>query len=1074
MSKKRFKAMAGPGANTDLSEVKYSKADIYSLLRFRVIAKLELLLITQELAVSPIKKKIDIRNTLIDEAEEKLKEDPVALKMLSTGVLNNPEGFSNLTISQRKLYRGLRTLLDERDALVEAEGEMEKQKLENKDKPRREASVYMSRCLYAKDARGNYVTYSAIENNDWVFANRARQPKTIRKELRRLRVGSGDIENAYINDICSRAKLIAREKCNDGEPPYREFAELAEKVLKEIYQKINYHYKKNYKYGDGLSADLDALKTITNGKGADIALERAVKALVCLNGDCRDSLKKYKEPRRVHLTEIAPRDIEQLINFFEGDAKKGREYRPLLIIGGDPGSGRNSLIDDLLNELLAGNRITKTYAYTYSETKERTLASALEGGQRMADKKGYQMALTELGSDEHDYLKYGEVLVLRDVPAGVALRMLDDIAKKSKIAVIVSVVGKLEIPDGDHVLLNLSDSDAETCAEYRSKLCLVRMPPHVDSAIVPDRVKVIDESLLSGEALKDLVGNGIRSSGTPLGRLNKKEIGDLVAAAGGNIKLLEVASVTIGYSADYEKVLEVLRSSAGPVDKLYNLISVHPSGPRLADILALLSFFPSRPCRIDVLAAPEDAAEGAPADIRVLDAIDLAHYRMARVFEFDDAAGDGQEGKDVYFVLDGELVRKAARGVAKKKLSECSEEFLRKLNKVLSALEAESKKPELLDVCVSYYENVVDVLEGLDSPLREELASFKDKTLERLARLYRRAGSTWHELKAREKILALRSAPVVTALREYGTLEMQYGKRTDAIKTFEKALGLCEGDDGLLREQALIKGQIGWTYHEMWKRGDADGTNKGDSDKLVGAIKAKQEAVGLLKSLGDAGASDLPSACSTLANSKIESDVEDVRKEARENAEEACELIERELRIDDREEFVSKIINDDTVIDQILAVNECGGDASAEKLRKGGDGRLSERQAGSYASALYFYGRVLAGGDRLAKANAAAAEGGSGSKPADLENARKYELAALKIRRRVYPQGIMLFAYNCDSLAAVCEALGNLEEAKAFSEEAWALQQKRHGDGTGSIRANYERIKEKCSAVSEASESEAL
>lgn len=1059
MSKKRSKAVAEPGANTDLNEVKYSKADIYSLLRFRVIAKLELLLITQELAVSSIKEKIDFRNTLIDEYEKKLKKDPVASKMLATGVLNNPEGYSSLSASQRELFRGRKILKDQRDALVVAAGEMEKP--ENKGKPRRQASIYMSRCLYAKDARGNYVTYSAIENDDWVFANRARQPKTIRKELRRLRAGSGDIEDAYINDIASRAELIAKEKCNDGGPLYREFAELAEKVLKDIYQRFNNRYGKSYTYDRGLFEALENLKKIKDENEAQRALGRAVTALVCLNGGCRDSLKQYKEPQRVHLTGLAPRDTTQLIGFFKGCSKKGQERRPLLVIDGDPGSGRNSLIDDLLNDLLDKDLITRTYAYTFSGTEERTLASALEGGQRMADKKGYRMALNELSSDEHDYLEFGEVLVLRDVPADVALRMLGDIAKSSNIAVIVSAVGKVEIADGDLKSLNLSDSDAETSAGCRPKLCLVRMPSDAKPAMPPNQVEVIDEPSLGGEALKDLVGNGIRSSGTPLGRLNENEINDLVDASGDNIKLLEVASVAVGYSADYEKALEALQDpeAQDPVDKLCRLIREHPSGSWLANTLALFSFFPSRPCRIDILAAVEDTSEGSPASIRVLDAIDLARYRLARVFELDDAEGDGQGGKDVYFALDGELVRRAAGRVANEKLSERNEEFLHKLGKVLSALEAESEKPELLDACVSYYENVVDALEGLDSPLREELVSFKDKTLERLARLYRRAGSTWHELKAREKILALRSAPVVTALREYGTLEMQYGKRADAIETFEKALGLCEGNDGLLYERALLEGKIGWTRHEMWKRGDAAGEIR-NPNELIKAIEAKEEAVRLLESLDDAGISDLPSAYSTLANSQIESNKVEVRKEARVNAEKACGLIEEKLDVD-REELDSNNINIDAFVDEILAVDERAGVAA---------GKEHEDRVKGYAWALYFYGRVLAGGDRLAEANAAAAEGGSGSTrdDDDLKKARKYELAALKIRRRVYNQGMMLFAYNCDSLAVVCEALDDLEDAKVFSEEAWALQQKRHGDETGSIEANYERIKKKCSAVSEA------
>lgn len=1062
MPEKKSKAQAEPVAKTAPDEAEYSKEHLDSVLRFRLIAKLEYRLIKQELEVNPIEGQIEDLEEGIDKEKKNLRDKGVPSEVLSAAETNSA-AFRYLTQERGEKYRRLRELVKKRDAFVEIENEIKNPNNEglNRAKP---TNIYMSHYLYGKQPGGKRVSYNAT-TEDWTF-NKAARPKGNRKiELHGLRAFRGDnSDEAYIDDISSRAQII------DGNPPYCSFATLAETVLEEIYQGFNNCYGKNYDYGSGLLEALENLKKIKDKDEAEGALKRAVTAMVRLNGGCRDSLKKYKEPQRVHLTGLAPRDTTQLIRFFKECAKKGRE-RPLLLIGGDPGSGRNSLIDDLLNDLLDKDLITRTYAYTFSGTKQRTLASALEGGQRMADEKGYRMALNELSSDEHDYLEFGEVLVLRDVPADVALEMLGDVAGSSKIAVIVSAVGKVKITDDDLKRLNLSGSDtgdAETCEKGCSKFCLAGMSSDANAAKSLGQVKFVSASPLGREALKDLVGSGIRSSGTPLGRLNENEIEGLVHAFGDNIKLLEAASIAIGYSADCEKVLAALRDpeAQDPVDKLCRLIREHPSGSWLANTLALFSFFPSRPCRIDILAAPEDAAEGTPADIRVLDAIDLARYRLARVFELDDAEGDGQEGKDVYFALDGELVRRAACRVANEKLSERNEEFLHKLSKVLSALEAESEKPELLDACVSYYENVVDALEGLDSPLREKLTSFKDKTLERLARLYRRAGSTWHELKAREKILALRSAPVVTALREYGTLEMQYGKRADAIETFEKALGLCEGNDGLLYERALLEGKIGWTRHEMWKRGDAAGEIR-NPNELIKAIEAKQRAIELLKK-SKADILDLSEARSVLANSQIESDVKEDKERARENAEKACELIEGELSIGDREEFVNNIIDIDMFVDRILAVNERGGDAPAEELGLGGDRRLSERQARGYARALYFYGRVLAGGDGLAEANVAAAGGGSRPTRDDLENARKYELAALMIRRRVYRPRIMLFAYNCDSLAVVCEALNKLEDARDFSEEAWAVQQERHGDETGSIEANYERIKEKCSAVSEA------
>ena len=710
MPEKKSKAQAEPVAKTAPDEAEYSKEHLDSVLRFRLIAKLEYRLIEKELEVYPIEERIKDLEDGIDKEKKKLEGEGVTSEAISAAETNSA-AFRYQAQGQREKYRRLRALVKKRDAFVEIENEIKNQ---NNRGPKRAkpTNIYMSLYLYAKKPGGKRVSYNAA-TDDWTF-NKATRPKGNRKiELHGLRAYGGDnSDETYIDDISSRAQII------DENPPYRSFADLAEEVLEEIYRGFNNCYGKNYDYGSGLFEALENLKKIKDKDEAEGALRRAVAALVRLNGGCRDSLKKYKEPQRVHLTGLAPRDTTQLMGFFKGCSKKGQERRPLLLIDGDPGSGRNSLIDDLLSDLLDKDLITRTYAYTFSGTEERTLASALEGGQRMADKKGYRMALNELSSDEHDYLEFGEVLVLRDVPANVALRMLGDIAKSSNIAAIVSVVGKVGIADDDLKSLNLSDSDVETCVGYRSKLCLVRMLPDANPAMVPDQVEVIDESSLSGEALKDLVGSGIRSSGTPLGRLSENEIGDLVNASGKNIKLLEVASVAIGYSADCEKVLEALQDpeAQDPVDKLCRLIHEHPSGSWLANTLALFSFFPSRPCRINVLAAGEDTSEGSPASIRILDAIDLERYRMARVFELDDAEGDGQEGKDVYFALDGELARRAAHRVAKEKLSERNEEFLHKLSRVLSALEAESKKPELLDACVSYYENVVDVLEGLDSP----------------------------------------------------------------------------------------------------------------------------------------------------------------------------------------------------------------------------------------------------------------------------------------------------------------------------------------------------------------------
>ena len=415
---------------------------------------------------------------------------------------------------------------------------------------------------------------------------------------------------------------------------------------------------------------------------------------------------------------------------------------------------------------------------------------------------------------------------------------------------------------------------------------------------------------------------------------------------------------------------------------------------------------------------------------------------------------DGQGAAS--FALDGALVRAAAAKLRKRLVEEEREGFSRSLGEFLDHLwergRAACRKREL-DAAISYYENVAGFFaEGGDLPCKKEELDKK------LAVLYRLAGRTWDELRLRERMLEGREgAKRMEALLELGRLKTSYGNRGAALCDLDKGLALGgqeleelrqklengenpgqEGRDALLVLAKLYR-QKGWTLHEVWKR------DPGRVEALGLAIEAKREAVGLFEDLsklcsGEVKPVELQKAYSTLAYSLVESG-------------------ENEGAVNCARQGIEKLVQGygiKVIYDSNDGLVRC--EKPSEELREL-----------DLAEALYFYGRVLAGGERPTHAD------GNPNVESALREALAYEQAAFKKREENLGEQAktsMAIAYNHDSLALVYEALGEKEEAKKHSDAAYRIHGMRFhylfADGSripstnrpknDPLVANYDRI----------------
>lgn len=807
----------------------------------------------------------------------------------------------------------------------------------------------------------------------------------------------------HFYEICDRVLRLKDTAC--AESPYRWFSEMVRSVLEQkidAWKKKSGHDAPSEVSGEALSA----LESEREGK-AEYDLRRVVSSLVYLSGDPRRQSWPIGPvaPRR-HVAELPRAEEGRLLEALSPDES------PLLLVFGEAGTGRNTLIDEVMRGWVARGRVSSVFDCAYSVSIEATIASAVAGGWIDADEEGCREALKSLPRAGGRY-----VLVLRDVPG-----------EKEKVEELESWAPEIRRA---HVVLAVS--------------FLGEAPSPSREELSKSAVQVVNIAAPDKAALMPLAEKCIGAAGCGVAD-GDDAAGEIIERAGGNIKLVEVASLVAGYSGT-KPVLEALGKSGVAVERLGEVVLAHPDADA-ALALCLLSFFPPVPIPIPLL-------RGGlfPSPLTVAHLVD---YRLARI-----VSRDGQGAAS--FALDGALVRAAAAELREKLVEEEREGFSRSLGEFLDHLwergRAACRKREL-DAAISYYENVAGFFaEGGDLPCeKEEL----DK---RLAALYRLAGRTWDELRLRERMLEGREgAKRMEALLELGRLKTSYGERKGALCDLNKGLALGGQELGELRQKlengenpgqegrdallvlAKLYRQKGWTLHEVWKRDP-------ESEKALGlAIEAKREAVGLFEGLsglcsGEVKPVELQKAYSTLAYSLVES--VDGSEEAVERAWQGIEKLEQGYEIK-----VSYDPNDGLVRCERPSEDE----RPSEELREL-----------DLAEALYFYGRVLAGGEHPAHAD------GNPNVERALREALAYEQAAFKKREENLGEQAktsMVIAYNHDSLALVHEALGEREEAKKHSDAAYRIHGMRFhylfADGSripsvnrpknDPLVANYDRI----------------
>ncbi len=249
---------------------------------------------------------------------------------------------------------------------------------------------------------------------------------------------------------------------------------------------------------------------------------------------------------------------------------------------------------------------------------------------------------------------------------------------------------------------------------------------------------------------------------------------------------------------------------------------------------------------------------------------------------------------------------------------------------------------------------------------------------------------------------------------------------------------MSEADQAAMLALAKLYRQYGWCLHEIWKR---DGEKeRGDTDHLVKAIEAKRKATELFNNLNGLCAGlveplELQKAYSTLGYSLVE--IDDSYADAVEYA-----------------RLGVKALEDGYGISIAYAPKE--GSVACEKAPAG-------LRREDLAETLYFYGRVLAGGERPSIKEGVRTEG-------TLREALAYELKACEIRREAFgPRAMtnMSIAYNHDSLGLIYEVLGMLDEAKKHSRAAYRIHGQRFhylrvnaGDGINNVDSSVTEIGE--------------
>lgn len=790
----------------------------------------------------------------------------------------------------------------------------------------------------------------------------------------------GSVREQYVRDMLYRSLTLAER---ERPTPYAEVASLIEKAVdNRLRTYIGSDPDDNRPLvPERLAGKLREL-TRARGEYANASLRSCIEALVYLDAEdprAAEAAPPIPDVPLLIRAETADGVGQALVRSFRDRGYDG-SHPPVLVVG-RVGSGRATAMSRAISVGLAAGSLAHTFWYRFEGSIRGTISSAILGRNGVTDEEErFDQAVHALST-------------LSRFSSGRVLVALVDVEEEA----LASGGGDLARVTGAGAVVMMTVSGAEE----------MEPPEGIGDAIV---VRV------GGASEDDLVKMGRANAEGASRELWSPETSDIEGLAklcGGNVGLMALASACAGRVGSAGSVIQALEGSPDPVQCAMRVLRGCVGDVSRLAALALL---------------PPEGASTRTVRALVLDDVPLLIWLIdVGVIMRDTVSGR--------IMLRGVLSVGVARALAEEDLGGRDDPSESVLGKAADGLWSDVSGVgtwSTLEEAMACYERLLELLGGREGP-------WHTLCMARLATLYGRTGRTWLAKREHEGVLERlegayrdggamhdaggdladlgcpdREASLAEECLRLGHAQMQYALRAEAVETLDhgiEALGGCEPTRGRSALRARLLREKGWCLHEEWKRGG------GDPGVLGEAIRAKREALEELEKLSPpATGRERQNVLSTLGYSLIESREASERAEAVERAREGLCALYEELTGRVGEEAL-----------------ECPEDA-AERV---------QACRAQFAEALYFYGRILAGGERPDKR--CASEGETDEERAErLERALKFERVALEIREELEPEKWnMLRALNLASIGMVEWCLGREGEARRDLGEAMRIQDHR-------------------------------
>lgn len=718
------------------------------------------------------------------------------------------------------------------------------------------------------------------------------------------------------------------------------------------------------------------------GEYAEASLRSCVEALVYL--DSEDPRAAEAAPPIPDAPLLVRGEAADVVGHALVQSLRNRGHdgsHPVVLVTGRVGSGRATAMSRAISVGLAAGSFSHAFWYRFDGSLTRTVSSALLGRNGNTDEdERFEQAVRALSTLSRS--RSGRVLVaLVDVEEAALESGREDLVRVTRTgAVVVMTVARGEETDP---------------------------PGGIDDAVVV-RVGAAgeDDLVRMGGAYAMKASRGLWSP-------DASDMEGLAGLCGGNAGLMALASACAGRAGSTGSVMRALEGSPDPV-----LCATRVLHGCLGDASALGAL---------ALLPPEGASARTVRALVRGDVPLLLWLLDAGVIMRDAVSGR--------IMLRGALSVGAARALAEEELGWSDDPSESVLGKAADELWSDVSGVgtwSTLEEAMACYERLLELL-------GEREGAWATLCRARLARLYDKTNRTWLAMREHEGVLARlegayrdggamhdaggdladlgcpdREASLAEECLRLGHAQMQYALRAKAVETLDRGievLGRCEPTRGRCALRARLLREKGWCLHEEWKRGG------GDPSVLERAIQAKREALRVLEKLDPpATGRELQGVLSTLGYSLVESRKAGEWSEAVECARKGLRVLYEELTGENGEEAVEH------PEDAAKRVSRCRG---------------------QLAEALYFYGRILAGGERPDERRAYEGETDEG-RAERLKRALKFECVALEIREELEPEKWnMRRALNLASIGMVEWCLGRKEEARRDLDEAMRIQDHR-------------------------------